>query len=116
MTDMQRHLYRFGFCTPSHLKGNQEHGWDDEDSACVFIEASTADQALGWGIKISEAFVQWLFKDAAVSWTAMGFARWIEEDLTNALKQTDLANVQSVALGEFPDFAKKKESENTEKR
>jgi hypothetical protein len=101
---MEKHLYIFGYCTPEQFSANEKHGWDDEDSASVFIEAPTAEQALAWGITISESFIQWLFKDSTVSWTAMNFAHWIEENPAERYEPIHLSHIQTVRLGELPDL------------
>lgn len=95
-------LYVFGYETPAQMKANAAHGWDDEDSAAVFIEAESADEALEWGRQVSERFLSELHGDAGISWNALGYAHWIEDDPTNRWSAEQLARVPRVRRGEFP--------------
>jgi hypothetical protein len=100
-----KHLYVFGYETPGQAKANADHGWDDEDSAAVFVEATSAEDALEWGRRISDAFVSYLYGDSGVRWSSLGFASWIEPDPTKAYDPASLSAIPSVRRGEFPDWA-----------
>jgi hypothetical protein len=95
---MPLYLYRFGFESPRQLRDNAAHGWDDEDSQGVLIEAPDEAAALAWGQEVSERFVQLLFKDERVSWRKLGYANWIERDVETWDDQ------QRVSVGTLPDF------------
>jgi hypothetical protein len=96
---MPLYLYRFGFESPRQFRHNEAHGWDDEDSQGVFIEANDEASALRWGQEISEQFIKLLFKDNGVSWRELGYAHWIEPP------DKSWAGQQQVVVGMLPDFA-----------
>ena len=76
---MPEFLYVFGFETPAQSRANHAHGWDDEDSRAVFIEADSAELALEWGRRISERFIRDLYRtDGAGGWSG-SYAHWIAE-------------------------------------
>ncbi|HEV2600476.1 hypothetical protein [Sphingopyxis sp.] len=97
-------LYCFGYETPAQFENNARHGWDDEDSAAVWIAAASEEAALDWGRSIAEEFVSFLFKcdgKEGYSWAGENFASWIETDpniLAHALE------FPAVSVGEMPDF------------
>jgi hypothetical protein len=95
---MPLYLYRFGFESPRQLRNNDSHGWDDEDSQGILIEADNEASALAWGQEISERFFQHLFKNESVSWRQLGYANWIEPPGEAWDDQ------QRVAVGTLPDF------------
>lgn len=102
---MPRFLYVFGYETPAQLRNNAAHRWDDEDSQALFIEAESEDEALRWGREVSERFMSQLHGDAGVSWTAIGYAHWIETDpATRDWKPEDLAKLPTVRRGEYPSW------------
>jgi hypothetical protein len=47
--EMKNFLYVFGYWTPEQRRQNELHGWDDEDSAALLVDAETEAQALEWG-------------------------------------------------------------------
>jgi hypothetical protein len=94
-------LYGFGFETPAQHLRNLQHGWDDEDSAAVLIEAESANEAREWGRQIAEAFLKWLHEDAGVSWAAGRYADWVDEN-ADAERRNGLA---TVATGVMPDLS-----------
>lgn len=52
------YLFRFGFETAKQSGANEQQGWDDENSQCLFIVAADEEEALKWGNHIAERFVQ----------------------------------------------------------
>jgi hypothetical protein len=70
---MAIYLYRFGFESPNQFRNNAAHGWDDEDSQGVLIEAADEASALAWGREISERFIQLLFQDETISWQQLRY-------------------------------------------
>jgi hypothetical protein len=97
---MPLYLYQFGFESPRQFRNNDAHGWDDEDSQGVLIEADNEASALAWGQEISERFIQLLFKDKSVSWRRLGYASWIEPP--GELWEDQ----QRVIVGTLPDFTR----------
>jgi hypothetical protein len=89
--------YGFGFESPRQARNNAAHGWDDEDSQAVLIDADDEASALAWGHEISERFIKILFRDDRVSWQNR-FSSWIEPPNQPWPEQ------QRVAVGVFPDF------------
>ena len=97
-------MFSFGFETPAQHRNNTAHGWDDEDARSVFIEADSADDALAWGREIAENFVRSLWSshpEASVSWSAGGFAHWIETD-PERVAQARGCDVPLVRVGQYP--------------
>ena len=96
-------LFLFGYETPTQAKRNAEHGWDDEDSAGVWITSPSEDEAMQWGRTVAEQFVSLLFAQTgdAYSWASDGFAHWIEDD-PEVLAAA--CHLPVVAVGEMPDF------------
>jgi hypothetical protein len=104
---MPRFLYVFGYETPAQLRANAANGWDDEDSEALFIEAESEDEALKWGREVSERFMRQLHGDSSVSWTALGYAHWIEADPAGrGWRAEDVARLPVVRSGEFPAWDK----------
>lgn len=68
-------VFFFGYESPEQTAANAAHGWDDESSQYVAIEAPNEAAALAWGREVAERFVQEL---GAGSWKAGGFAHWVE--------------------------------------
>lgn len=48
-------LYIFGYETPRQRRNNAAHGWDDEDSHGVVVDAPNAEAALCWADKIAQS-------------------------------------------------------------
>ncbi len=92
-------LYKFGFESPRQFRNNAAHGWDDEDSQGVLIDAPDEAAALAWGQEVSERFIKLLFKDEGVSWQQLRYANWIEPKVETWPEQ------QRVAVGTLPDFS-----------
>ena len=91
-------VFRFGYESPQQVVANARHGWDDESSQWVVIDASDEAAALAWGREVAERFVQEL---RGGSWRAGNFAHWIEP-----LSACPWASVRPpVAEGQFPEFA-----------
>jgi hypothetical protein len=105
---MSRHLFIFGFETPSQRANNARHGWDDEDSIALFIEAASADEALAWGHAVAHAYVAWRYAREGVSsegaWSAEDHATWIETDPSARFSDEQLRGVKSIQVGQIPDF------------
>ena len=95
---MASFLYILGFESPRQLRNNDSHGWDDEDSQRVLIDAPDEAAALAWGREISERFLKLLFEDDRVSWRERDYGGWIEPRDESGLIW------QRVAVGVFPDF------------
>lgn len=99
-----RYLYIFGFETSAQTRLNTAHGWDDEDSQAVFIEAASPDEALSWGRTISEAFLKLLHDDTSVSWAQRNYAHWIDDHPATRFGAAALARIPTVAVGQYPDW------------
>ena len=95
---MAAFLYRFGYESPRQLRNNDAHGWDDEDSQWLVIEADTEADALAWGHEVSERFLRLLFHDNTVSWRSRGYASTIES------KGVASSDIQTVHVGHEPTF------------
>ena len=95
---MPTFLYSFGYETPLQNVNNAQHGWDDEDSRAVLIDAEDEQAAQAWGKEIAEYFVKLLYPDDRVSWKKLGYADWVETPghLAKAAPH--------VRVGEFPDL------------
>jgi hypothetical protein len=89
----------FGYNTPDQLRLNEQHGWDDENSATVIIEADSKEAALEWGREVAEAFVRALFDDQRMSWKAEGYA-----DEIRPPSEAELSRIPVIRLGEYPDW------------
>ncbi|WP_296612087.1 hypothetical protein [Sphingomonas sp.] len=100
---LTKRLFRFGYETPGQAERNAKHGWDDEDSAGVWIASVSEKEAMQWGRAIAEQFVSSLFAQGgnAYLWTGDGFAHWIEDDPAILAAAGDLP---VVTVGEMPDF------------
>ena len=90
-------VFRFGYETSQVTAANEEHGWDDEFSEFVVIDAPDEEMASAWGCEVAERFVQTL---GGKSWRAGKFAYWVDP-----LSQCQWASRRPpIAVGEFPDF------------
>jgi hypothetical protein len=99
---MPEFLYIFGYRTPEQQERFTRFGHDDEDSAAVFIEADSANDALAWGREISEEFIRHLFADPTVSWQHMRYAHWIDAHPEEAYSAEALATILHVRHGQHP--------------
>ena len=99
---VERYAYTFGYNTPSQLQRNQQFGWDDEDSATMFIRAPNEDAALAWGRSVAEVFIKRLFANDAISWREQGFADRI--DLVRLAGNAQAQGLPEVEYGEYPDW------------
>lgn len=102
-----RYLYVFGYCTPTQWSNNTAHGWDDEDSSAVFIEAPTEHDALLAGRIVSERSVRRMFLrhrwfDGGPSWSASSFAHWIEKNPLDRFSGMALESLPVVRWNELP--------------
>jgi hypothetical protein len=68
-------VFRFGYETAQQVAANALHGWDDEDSNYIVIDATDEAEALEWGREIAEEYVNSL---GGGSWKAGNFAHWVE--------------------------------------
>jgi len=96
-----RYLYVFGYQTPPQLARSV----DDEDSAAFFIEAPSQAEALAWGREVSEKFVRDLHRNDEVSWKALDYAHWIEDLPSSRFTPADLARLDTVSVGSYPDWS-----------
>src|SRR5262245_53681368 len=99
---MRKYLYIFGYETPEQHLANAENGWEDEDTQAVFIISESESEALEWGREIAERFVSWLYQDETVSWKAMNFAHWIEQEPEVRIPLEQLNRIPSVPVGQWP--------------
>lgn len=105
MTD--KHLFCFVFETPNQYRHNAERGFDDEDSAALWIVAATPADALQWGQTVAQAYVDWLFSRAQAegySWRDAGFANWIEADQNSLSPASLMQSPPVVSVGDMPEF------------
>lgn len=100
--DANRYLYIFGYETPRQRENNAAHGWDDEDSASVFILARTEQEALEWGHAISKIFVSALFDGRNTAWDESRFAAWVDHDYAEHYSAEQLRAIPTVRYGEHP--------------
>ena len=103
---MRKFLFRFGYCTPLQLAGNEAHGWDDESSGAFFVEAHSTEDALRWGREVADAYVEFQFKKEGrqqdVRWLDGDFANWIEENPAGAFSEEQLRVLPTVAFDLCP--------------
>ncbi|HEV3073461.1 MAG TPA: hypothetical protein VHB47_03495 [Thermoanaerobaculia bacterium] len=104
---MTKYLYTFGYFTPAQWLSNEAHGWDDESSMALLIVADSSEQALEWGRKLSEEFVERLFSASGWTshvpgWRASRFAHWIEAapEIVSAVE----GSVPTIEYGRYLDF------------
>ena len=97
---MPEFLYIFGYETPRQRRNNASHGWDDEDSHGVLIDAPDADTALKWGDRIAQRYVAQLHGLPEVDWTVEGYASFIEEDRSQYVAH----DWPRLSVGEYPNF------------
>ncbi|MCX5662970.1 MAG: hypothetical protein NTW19_25070 [Planctomycetota bacterium] len=93
---MPTFLYIFGYETPNQARHNTLLGWSDEDSRQLLIDAKDEVEALEWGSKVSDRFIQLLYRDPRVS--SDGYAQWVE------VPPEPWPDVPRVAVGVMPDF------------
>jgi hypothetical protein len=102
------YLFVFGFETPRQRRLNAAHGYDDEDSAAIWIEAAGEDEALEWGRAIANEFVRLLYRSEGVErnsdWSSDAFAHWLEPEPSPRFERTALASLPRVRCGTYPDF------------
>jgi hypothetical protein len=97
---MPEFLYIFGYETPRERRNNAAHGWDDEDSHGVLIEAPDADSALNWGDQIAQRYVAMLHGLPEVDWQKEGYASFIKDDRSQYVAH----DWPRVSVGEYPDL------------
>ena len=102
--EMEKHLYVFGYETPTQRTNNEQHGWDDEDSQACYILASNEQRALEWGHHIAERFFQALYDDPDASWRRGEYSAWIEKQ--DRFTRDQLQMIPHVKDGEYPDIRK----------
>jgi hypothetical protein len=99
---MPQYLYMFGYCTPGQIEAFDKHGYDDEDSEAVFIEAQSEPDALAWGCEISREFIQRLYGGSGLTWRHTDYANWIESAPTSRFTPEQLSLLPVVRVGEHP--------------
>jgi len=98
-------LFCFGYETPTQFVNNANNGWDDENSAAIWIKAASDEAVIEWGRFVAEGFVSHLFEGNdgdGYSWASANFAHWIETD-PNILAHA--SEIPIVTAGEMPDLA-----------
>lgn len=79
-----KYLFCFGYETPDQYENNRFHGWDDEDSQAIWIEANSRDEAMAVGLRLARAFVENQYTDRNLpmpfEWNDKMYACWIEDD------------------------------------
>lgn len=93
-------LYIFGYETPRQRRNNAAHGWHDEDSRGVLIDASDAGAALCWGDHIAEKYVSQLHGLPELDWGIEGYASFIENDRAQLMAH----HWPRVKVGQYPDL------------
>lgn len=104
-----KYLFVFGYCTPTQLRNNQQHGWDDEDSYAFFVDASSEADALNWGREIADQYVRCLFERSdwngeKPAWLQEGYASWIEHEPLKRFSGISLDLLPVIKHSEMPDF------------
>lgn len=103
MTKMR--LFCFGYQTPTQFVNNAKNGWDDENSAAIWIMAASDEAATEWGRLVAESFVSHLFErtdEDGYSWANENFVHWIETD-PNILSHA--SEIPMITAGEMPNFS-----------
>lgn len=103
---MGKFLFIAGYETPRQWKNNRKHGWDDEDSFSIFITAEDSSAALSWGREIMRSFLRQLYRGKENTPDPDQYAMWIEEEPLDRFSQDQLAEIQGVKIGEFPNWEK----------
>jgi hypothetical protein len=79
-----KYLFCFGYETPEQYEYNRLHGWDDEDSHAVWIEAGSEDAAMSIGYRYAFAFIEKLYtsrgSNLPFKWKTDTYACWIEDE------------------------------------
>jgi hypothetical protein len=79
-----KYLFCFGYETPDQYENNRLHGWDDEDSHAVWIEADTKEDAMAEGLRFARDFIEKQFayahRQMPFEWCDNLYASWIEDD------------------------------------
>lgn len=79
-----KYLFCFGYETPDQFENNRLHGWDDEDSQAVWVEAGSKDEAMAAGYRYAQSFIQRSYLEAGrkipFEWKVNTYSCWIEDD------------------------------------
>jgi hypothetical protein len=90
-------VFRFGYETQKQSASNTRHGWDDESSEWVVIDALDEATAMAWGCEIAKQFV----KDViGGNWQIGDFDFWLEP-LSNC---PWAVGREIMAIGQMPKF------------
>ena len=68
----------------------------------IFIRAADENTALHWGQEIASTFMASINNDAG--WSEAGHACWIEQDLASAGWEGAEGYLQTVRVGEYPNY------------
>ena len=99
--------YLVGFCyhEPGAFEMSQRGLMEDyESSTGVFVEATSAEEALAWGERVGEALFRHVNRDASLDWKRFGYFAWIEQTPETSSWKHCLGYFQRVAVGTMPDF------------
>ncbi len=105
---MPVYLFLFGFESPHERGVNAAYGTDDESSCAFFIEADDEPQAVRFGERVAQAYVDWLFTRSNAgpsNWLAGGFYRGLVPDPAAEYDADTLASLPRLTAGSaMPDF------------
>jgi hypothetical protein len=87
----------FGFQSPEQVET------DDENSACVWIEACNEEAALTWGKQVAEKYIRDHWPDLP-RWKESNYAAWIETTNQAALEWAKRNPFPVCKVGEFPNW------------
>jgi hypothetical protein len=76
----------------------------EPQTTSLYVCAPDESSALRWGEDIASTFMARVSGDASLSWAASGYSCWIEASLSEAGWDGAEEFLQSVRIGEYPDF------------
>lgn len=102
---MRKFLYEFGYMAPEKRGGKACNLYNDEASEMFIILANTKEEALKWGLELSEKYYAALYEgEEGVSWLDDAYHYSITEDYADLYTPEQLKNIPEVKVGECPDF------------
>ncbi|HPF39769.1 MAG TPA: hypothetical protein P5081_11365 [Phycisphaerae bacterium] len=98
---MPKYLVAFGYESPSEYVRNRRDNNGFRGCELVYVDAATEEEALNWGARIAERFIQELFLDPQRSWIREDGHCWIEQNRTQY--DSNLV-IPIVSAGAYPDM------------
>ena len=105
---MKSYLFAFGWEDIEEAKVYKSLGCDFEAgcSTGIFIEAANKDQAISWGVKVAEKYLNYIYKGKNYSLEELDFSYWIEDEPKKSDWKHCLDFFQRIKTGVCPDFSK----------